>query len=48
MLNKKEKQTESIALFKGFTNEQLELLEGKNVKKIAEQSHEVYDMQQED
>jgi hypothetical protein len=48
MLNKKEKHTESIALFKGFSNEQLELLEGKNVKKIAEQSHEVYDMQQED
>tara|TARA_R100000458_G_C8248489_1_gene225879 strand:+ start:395 stop:1153 length:759 start_codon:yes stop_codon:yes gene_type:complete len=48
MLNKKEKQTESIALFKGFSNEQLKLLEGNNVKKIAEQSHEVHDMQQED
>ena len=44
MLNKKEKQTESIALFSGFSNEQLKLLEGNNVKKIAEQQREVSDM----
>ena len=48
MLNKKEKQTESIALFSGFSNEQLKLLEGNNVKKIAEQTREVSDMPETD
>ena len=42
LLGKKEQKTESIALFKGFSPEQLELLEGKNVKKIASQEREVH------
>lgn len=44
MLNKKEKQTESIQLFSGFSEKQLKALEGGNVKKIAEQTREVLDM----
>ena len=48
MPRKKEKQTESIALFSGFSNEQLKLLEGNNVKKIAEQTREVSDMPETD
>ena len=34
MLNKKEKQTESIQLFSGFSDKQLKLLEGGNVKSV--------------
>jgi hypothetical protein len=42
LLGKKEQKTESISLFKGFSPEQLELLEGKNVKKIASQEREMH------
>lgn len=48
MLNKKEKQTESIQLFSGFSDKQLKVLEGGNVKKIAEQTREVPDMSEND
>ena len=49
LLGKKEQKTESITLFKGFSKEQLDLLEGgKNVKKIATQTRELPDMPKED
>tara|TARA_R100000234_G_C4843166_1_gene111989 strand:- start:6 stop:521 length:516 start_codon:yes stop_codon:yes gene_type:complete len=49
LLGKKEQKTESITLFKGFSKEQLELLEGgNNVKKIATQTRELPDMPDED
>lgn len=41
LLGKKEQKTESIALFKGFSPEQLAALEGKDVKRIASQEREV-------
>ncbi len=49
LLGKKEKKTESIQLFQGFSPDQLKVLEGgSNVKKIAEQTREVPDLQEED
>jgi hypothetical protein len=48
MLGKKEQKTESIQLFQGFSPEQLQVLEGGNVKKIAEQSRELPDVPEED
>lgn len=49
LLGKKEQKTESIALFQGFSPEQLKLLEGgNNVKKIGEQTRELPDMSEED
>jgi len=48
ILGKKEQKTESIQLFQGFNPKQLEILEGKNVKKIAEQTREVPDMREDD
>ena len=49
LLGKKEQKTESITLFKGFSKEQLDLLEGgKNVKKIASQTRELPDMPDKD
>ena len=49
LLGKKEQKTESITLFKGFSKEQLDLLEGgKNVKKIASQKRELPDMPDKD
>lgn len=44
LLGKKEQKTESIALFKGFSPEQLAALEGKDVKKIASQEREVFEL----
>lgn len=41
LLGKKEQKTESIALFKGFSPEQLAALEGKDVKQIASQEREI-------
>ena len=44
-----EQKTESLALFQGFTPEQLKLLDGgNNVKKIAEQTRTVSDVSEED
>jgi|TARA_R100000353_G_scaffold40321_2_gene32001 hypothetical protein len=49
LLGKKEQKTESLALFQGFTPEQLKLLDGgNNVKKIAEQTRTVSDVSEED
>jgi hypothetical protein len=48
MLGKKEQKTESLTLFKGFSEKQLNLLEGKDVKQIATQTRQVHDMPETD